>query len=86
MPSLPADILRARRRRITIIVVIALLVEGALALAGHFGPALVHLIRPVYFIVAAVMAVTIWHAFRRHRYGDRRHADRRSAPRGESRT
>ena len=77
MAMSPAEVQRARKKRISIIVGITLAVEVALAVLAHFGPALSHLVRPVYWIVLIVAAVTIWHAFRRHTTRDRRHADRR---------
>jgi hypothetical protein len=77
MSMSPAEVQRARRKRISIIVGITLAVEIGLLVLGHFGPALRNLIRPVYWIVLLIAAATIWHAFRRHTTRDRRHGDRR---------
>lgn len=79
MAQTPAEISRARLARLSIIVGITLAVEGGLALLAHFGPALKHLIAPVYWVVALIAASTIWHAFRRHPRHDRRRGDRRDA-------
>ena len=73
----PATIGRARKRRLTIIAIITVVVELALYLVEHFGPALANLIRPVYLIVLAIAAITAVHAMRRRPGNDRRHSDRR---------
>jgi hypothetical protein len=73
----PATIGRARKRRLTIIAIITAVVELALYLVAHFGPALENLIRPVYFIALAIAAVTAVQALRRRPGNDRRHGDRR---------
>ena len=72
---------RARATRIFWIVVITVLVEVGLYIVVYLGPAMAGLMRPVYYTVAAIGAVTIWHALRRRVGHDRRHADRRSKPR-----
>ena len=73
----PATVGRARKRRLTIIVIITAAVELALFLVEHFGPALANLVHPVYFIVVVIAAVTAVQALRRRPGNDRRHADRR---------
>ena len=68
---------RARTHRLVIILVITAIVELGLFLVAHFGPAFQNLIRPVYVIVLAIAAITLWHALRRRPGGDRRLGDRR---------
>ncbi|HXT14853.1 MAG TPA: hypothetical protein VN706_04445 [Gemmatimonadaceae bacterium] len=69
---------RARTRRIIIIAVITVIVEGALFAIARIAPALAGLIRPVYLVVLACTAITGWHALRRRPGHDRRHSDRRN--------
>ncbi len=53
------------------------LIELALALLAHFAPAAAGLIRPVYWIVAAICLVGIAHALRKRSGRDRRVKRRR---------
>jgi membrane protein YdbS with pleckstrin-like domain len=68
---------RARHTRIFWIVVISVVVEVGLYIVTILGPAMSDLVRPVYYIVALVAAITVWHALRRRVGHDRRHGDRR---------
>ena len=68
---------RARRTRLIWIVAITVVMEIALFALVKLGPAFEDLVRPVYWIVAAIGLVTAWHALRRQPGGDRRQADRR---------
>src|SRR5436305_12467092 len=56
---------RARATRIFWIVLITVVIEVGLYIVAYLGPAMAHLIRPVYLIVAAVGVATTWHALRR---------------------
>jgi hypothetical protein len=73
----PTEIERARRTRLIWIAAITLGVELGLFVLVELGPVMEDLVRPVYWIVAAIGAATAWHALRRHTGGDRRHGDRR---------
>lgn len=72
-----AAITKPRRRRLVTIVVITVTVEISLALIAHREPVLAYLIRPAYYVVAVVGAITTGHAARRRPGQDRRHTDRR---------
>jgi uncharacterized membrane protein YhhN len=73
----PVEVARARRTRLIWIVAITVAVEIGLFILVKVGPALEDLVRPVYWVVAAIGVITTWHALRRHPGTDRRHADRR---------
>lgn len=74
---------RARATRIFWIVLITVVIEVGLYIVVRLGPAMAHLMRPVYVVVAVICAFTVWHALRRRPGNDRRHADRRGAREGE---
>lgn len=71
------QVTRARRSRLIWIAAITVAIEIALYVLVLLGPALEDLVRPVYWVVAAIGLATTWHALRRQPGGDRRHADRR---------
>lgn len=71
------EVQRARRTRLIWIVAITVTIEVGLFVLVKLGPAMEDLVRPVYWVVAAIGVVTTWHALRRHKGNDRRHADRR---------
>jgi hypothetical protein len=72
------EVQRARRTRLIWIVAITVVIEIALFVLVKLGPAMEDLVRPVYWVVALIGAVTVWHALRRHAGTDRRHGDRRA--------
>jgi hypothetical protein len=74
----PVEIAQARRTRLILIVSITLGIEIALFVLVKLGPAMEDLVRPVYWVVAAIGLVTTWHALRRHPGTDRRRGDRRT--------
>jgi hypothetical protein len=74
----PIEIAHARRTRIIWIVAITVAIELGLFILVKLGPAMEDLVRPVYWIVAAIGVGTTWHALRRHPGTDRRHGDRRA--------
>jgi hypothetical protein len=71
------QVAHARRSRLIWIVAITVTIEIALYVLVRLGPAMEDLVRPVYWVVAAIGVVTVWHALRRHSGGDRRNGDRR---------
>jgi hypothetical protein len=69
---------RAHITRILRYVIGIIAVELGLFIIARVAPALATLIRPAYWVVAALFVVPVWHATRRRAPGhDRRHADRR---------
>ena len=71
------EVQHARRTRLIWIVVITAEVELALFVLVKLGPVMEDLVRPVYWIVAIMGVLTLWHALRRRTGTDRRHGDRR---------
>lgn len=67
-------------RRLLIILAITAAVEAAIAIVVKLGPAFEPVARPVYVVVAAIGAVTMWRAAGRRRESDRRLAERRRSP------
>jgi hypothetical protein len=69
---------RAYVTRIVRFVVTLVVIELLLFVIAKLAPAMATLFRPVYWIVAALFVVPIWHAARKRAPGhDRRQADRR---------
>lgn len=68
---------RPRLNRVLILVAIAVVVEGIVWFLGYLQPAFAGLRGPVYWVVAALFAVVIWHSSRQRVRGDRRHGERR---------
>jgi hypothetical protein len=72
---------RARVLRMLRLVAAGAVIEIALVIVVKLSPAMRVLMRPVYWIVAAVVLFAVWHAWRRggadRRHGERRHGDRR---------
>lgn len=77
MSDSPKRVARARHTRLIWIAAITVVIEIALYVLVLLGPAMEDLVRPVYWVVAAIGVATAWHALRRQPDGDRRHADRR---------
>jgi hypothetical protein len=75
----PVQVRRARRTRLIWIVAITIAIELGLFIVVKLGPAMEDLVRPVYWVVAAIGLITTWHALRRHQGTDRRHGDRRNS-------
>lgn len=73
------EVLRARRMRLMWIVGITVAIELALFVLVKLGPVMEDLVRPVYWVVAAIGVVTASHALRRHSGNDRRRGDRRQS-------
>jgi len=74
-----AEAERHRWRRVILLVLAAIALEGALIALARLAPAMAGLVRPLYAAVAAVLLYIIWHAARRRRGQDRRQADRRGS-------
>ena len=66
-------------RRVLRIVIAGVIIEVALALIAHFAPAAAGLLRPIYWIVAAICLIGIVHALRKRSGHDRRVKDRRTS-------
>ena len=66
-------------RRVLRIVIGGVIIEVALALLAHFAPAVAGLLRPIYWIVAAICLIGIAHALRKRSGHDRRVKDRRTS-------